>query len=41
MLRVQHGHMIKRAAGGKRQVSSYVAMALADYRQRENPARTH
>ena len=27
---------IKRAAGGNRQVSSYVAMALEDYQEREN-----
>jgi predicted transcriptional regulator len=27
---------IKRAAGGKRQVSSYVATALEDYQEREN-----
>ncbi len=27
---------IKRAAGGKRQVSSYVAMALEDYQERES-----
>lgn len=27
---------IKRAAGGERQVSSYVATALADYQEREN-----
>jgi predicted transcriptional regulator len=28
---------IKHAAGGNRQVSAYVAMALEDYQERENP----
>ncbi|HEX4658480.1 MAG TPA: hypothetical protein VH307_13935 [Streptosporangiaceae bacterium] len=27
---------VKRAAGGKRQVSSYVALALEDYQERES-----